>query len=195
MSIVRKNRAVDIDELKRNEILKFLNENYEFILHDDSVALKEVIKIQDNIVDVSCGVKVINNKIASLTNGLFDFGIVNGCFDCSNCDNLTSLEGTPKKVRGGFYCGFCKKLESLKGAPEKVGDYFDCSRCKNLNSLKGGPKYVAGYFDCSNCDNLSSLEGSPKEVGGTFYCDNCNNLKSLEGAPKVIKGEFIHDDI
>ena len=124
MSIVRKNRVVDIDELKCNEILKFLNENYEFILHDDSVALKEVIKIQDNIVDVSCGVKVINNKIASLTNGLFDFGIVNGCFDCNNCNNLKSLEG----------------------APEKVDGYFDCSDCKNLKSLEGTPKVIKGRF-------------------------------------------------
>ena len=85
MSLIRKNRAIDIDELKHDEILKFLNENYEFILHDDSVALKEVIKIQDNIVDVLCEVKVINNKIASLTNGLFDFGVINGYFDCSDC--------------------------------------------------------------------------------------------------------------
>ena len=173
MSIVRKNRVADIDELKRDEILKFLNENYEFILYGDPVALKEVIKIRDNIVDVSCEVRVINNKITSLTNGLFEFGVIDEYFDCSNCENLNSLKGAPKEVKGDFYCDKCNNLKSLEGAPEKID----------------------GYFSCRNCNNLISLEGAPKEVGGYFSCRNCPDLKSLEGAPKVIKGKFIHNNI
>ena len=172
MSIVRKNRVADIDELKRDEILKFLNENYEFTLYDDPVALKEVIKIQDNIVDVSCEVRIINNKITSLTNGLFEFGVVDGYFDCSDCPNL----------------------KSLKGAPKKVKRYFNCSNCNNLTSLEGAPKKIGGSFNCHNCPNLKSLEGSPVEVSRNFLCRGCKNLKSLEGAPIVIKGRFIHDE-
>ena len=109
----------------------------------------------DFVVDCDRYDYVKNKSITSLTNGLFRWGKVSGNFDCSECDNLTSLEG----------------------APEKVGESFDCSDCESLKSLKGAPKEVGRMFDCSNCENLKSLKGAPKKVGLEFFCANCKNLK------------------
>ena len=33
------------------------------------------------------------------------------------------------EVRGDFDCSYCDNLTSLDGAPQKVGRYFDCSDC------------------------------------------------------------------
>ena len=77
----------------------------------------------------------------------FQFGIVDGYFDCSH-NQLKSLEGCPQEVKGDFYC------------------YEN-----QLKSLEGCPKEVNGFFDCSN-NQLKSLEGSPREVQGNIYCHN-----------------------
>ena len=110
-------------------------------------------------------------------------------FDCSNCDNLQSLNGCPKEVGGYFDCSHCKNLKSLNGAPETVNGYFDCSGCKNLQSLEGCPETVIDFY-CYGCINLQSLEGCPEKVNGNFSCSNCDNLKSLNGAPETVNGYF-----
>jgi len=88
--------------------------------------------------------------------------------------NLTSLEGSPKVVKGNFNCAFNKELTSLEGAPKTVNGDFWCYNSK-LTSLEGSPKSVGGDFYCYD-NNLTSLEGSPKSVGGPF---NCAGNKSL----------------
>ena len=113
------------------------------------------------------------------------FGTVGGYFNC-NINNLTSLEGAPKKVGGSFYC-MNNKLTSLEGAPKKVGGLFNCAS-NELTSLKGAPNEVGGGFICAD-NELTSLEGAPKKVVGVFNC-NINNLTSLEGAPKEIGDDF-----
>ena len=118
------------------------------------------------------------------------FGKVSGNFDCSRCNNLTSLEGCPREVGGIFMCSNCKNLTSLEGCPEKFGKSFYCVECENLTSLKGAPEKVGGDFSCSYCNNLKSLEGAPREVGGSFNCYGCRNLTSLEGAPEKVSGDF-----
>ena len=121
----------------------------------------------------------------------FNFGNVNGYFDCSFCNSLISLNGAPKKVEGSFSCANCDKLVSLENAPEIVeGDFF-CHDCKNLTSLTGAPKKIEGSFSCANCDSLKSLEGAPEIVGGYFNCANCNSLVSLDEAPKNVGSSFI----
>jgi len=110
---------------------------------------------------------------------------VTGSFDCSN-NNLTSLEGSPKKVEGHFNCSF-NKITSLEGCPREVGRIFSCSH-NNLTSLEGCPKEVEGIFDCTH-NNLTSLEGCPETVGGGFYCSH-NDLTSLEGCPETVGGNF-----
>lgn len=144
-----------------NTIIKaFLKENYDIGSYT----------IKNGIVNVKGDIEVKNREITSLTNGLFEFGKVDGDFDCSHCKSLTSLEGAPKEVVWNFYCNNCESLTSLKGAPEKVG----------------------GFFNCSCCKSLKTLEGAPKEVGGDFYCSYCKSLTSLKGAPKANK---IYSDI
>ena len=165
-----------------DEIKKFLRDNY----------LKfNILKIskkpnKDGLYEVDCRrsrmVKVKNKEITSLTNGMFEFVEVD-YFCCSYCDNLTSLEGSPKKCEV-FNCSGCKNLTSLEGAPEEVGGNFNCTGCNNLITLKGSPIKVEGYFYCTDCDKLTSLKGAPKVVEGGFDCSYCSNLTTLEGSPK-----------
>ena len=115
---------------------------------------------------------------------------VHGDFACSECINLTSLEGAPKKVDGKFFCYGCNNLTSLEGSPSIVNERFDCSYCDKLTSLKGAPNKVGFEFMCYNCKNLTSLEGSPSEVGGSFQCYGCSNLTSLKGAPDKVGKDF-----
>ena len=118
------------------------------------------------------------------------FGVVGGSFYCNN-NQLTSLEGAPRKVGEYFYCEH-NQLTSLKGAPQKVGQVFSCGD-NRLTTLEGAPQKVGGGFfgggfNC-NDNNLTTLEGGPQEVGGHFYCEH-NQLTSLEGAPQKVGGGF-----
>ena len=79
-------------------------------------------------------------------------------------------------LKGDFDCSDCPELTSLEGAPSHVGGYFDCSNCAGLVSLEGTPAHVGGDFRCENCPKLASLEGAPEHVGGYFYCGNCPEL-------------------
>ena len=139
---------------------EWIKDNYEF---------SDKLVISDDLV-VACrgDVNVTNEKVESLTNGLFRWGEVGGMFNCSSCENITSLEGSPKKVGGDFYCGSCKNLTSLEGAPEEVG----------------------GIFNCRYCENLKSLEGAPKKVYDKFYCGHCKKLKITRPDRKKYKIEI-----
>ena len=153
--------------------MKTLDMRFKFILDDDDAYFsgsdKLIVRewIMDNyhihgeltisddlVVDCSGDVSVINEKVESLTNGLFRWGEVGGVFYCDHCENLKSLKGAPKKTDNGFYCNGCENLTSLEGAPEEVGWSFVCSYCKNLTSLEGAPEKVGMLFDCDNCPNL-----------------------------------------
>ena len=136
----------------------------------------------DGYIDVKS-----NGGTQSLTNGLFKWDTITYGFDCSCCDNLTSLEGAPEKC-SGFNCESCDNLTSLKGAP-KICKNFNCSDCPNLTSLEGAPKKVGGNFNCSHCISLKSLKGAP-EICNSFLCSSCFSLTSLEGAPKKVGGSF-----
>jgi hypothetical protein len=102
------------------------------------------------IVDLSNDLMPRKIKLKELTNGLFVFGTIQGCVD---------LEGT--------------QISSLEGSPRKVFGFFDCSHCKNLTSLKGSPELVTQNFYCNNNPKLKSLKDGPKTVEGSFYCGNC----------------------
>ena len=202
-----KNKEVNHDAL----IKEFLEANYD--IRWCSYTIKNIKR--KFIVDVKGNIMVKNKDITSLTNGLFEFGVVSENFNCHDCKSLTSLQGAPKEVGGrfccnwcnslknlegapescrGFYCAHCDNLTSLKGAPQKVDGGFDCDYNDSLTSLEGAPKKVGGGFDCGHCKSLTSLIGGPKEVGGNFYCIYCESLRSLEGAPKKVAGEFCCND-
>ena len=101
-----------------------------------------------------------------------------GDFDCSYCEDLTSLEGAPDSVTGDFDCGYCYKLTSLEGAPDSVTGNFFCWNCKKLSSLEGAPDSVTGGFYCRRCTSLTSLEGI-----GVKYLKQINGEINLLGTP------------
>lgn len=163
------------------------------------------------VLTASAAVNVRDLQIESLTNGMFVWGTVYGSFDCSHCENLKSLEGSPKEVQGYFSCNRCTSLKSLENGPKRVSGPYVCSECDSLESLKGCAPTVNGYFNCARCANLKSLKYSPKQVhdfiasdcfsikdlvGVTqnikhdFTIDRCRNLKSLKGCPENIPGTF-----
>lgn len=149
--------------------------------------------------DIIKGDVNIGNKNLKKITDILDFSKIEitGNFVCSD-NQLTTLEGAPRKVGMGFYCNN-NQLTSLEGAPQEIGFFttnsrggtFNCSNNK-LTSLKGAPqKQVGGGFYCDN-NQLTSLAGAPREVGGHFECQN-NQLTSLAGAPIRVWGNFESD--
>lgn len=167
----------------RQVIENWIKKNYSFKNLDISKSPNK-----DGKFEVSSDTVIVgdgNDDIPSLTNGLFIWKKVKS-FNCSYCDNLTSLEGGPEEVSRHFNCSRCHSLTSLKGAPKKVGKDFDCSGCTALTSLEGSPEIVGNDFNCGFCDKLTSLEGVPQKIGGSIYCFQRNDLKSYE-LPKGTK--------
>jgi hypothetical protein len=100
------------------------------------------------------------NKLANLLKLPLSFNVVEGDFDISD-NELTSLEGSPKKVTGSFM-----------------------AHKNEIFSLKGGPKEVGGSFIILH-NNVSSLEYAPTLVKEDFICSH-NPLKSLDGLNNVL---------
>jgi len=91
-----------------------------------------------------------------------------GYFDCVS-NNLTTLEGVPKKVHGNFICGF-NKLTSLEHSPKIVEGSFYCGGNKYLTSLEGLENtYIANELSVYACSGLYSLKRFPKKVSN-FEC-------------------------
>ena len=139
------------------------------------------------IVDWKSDLLIKNRKIEQLTNGLFEFGEVNGKFNCNSCQNLKTLKGSPKIVYGNFNCGYCSSLKSLKGGPQKVGGVFDFSACSSLTSLEGAPKQceeVVSWCMLKGRDAITfkSLKGCPQAQKITL--DYIKGIKNLKGLPK-----------
>ena len=184
--------ASNTKQLKK-EIVDWISNNY-YSSHtrkNNYKLKKRAIEVDTSTTPptVNCKVDLYTNKLISLNNnGMFQWGKVDGCFDCQNCYDLKSIEGAPKEV-DMFTCNDCSSLKSLKGAPEKIGDYFSCGSCKLLTSLEGCPKEICGKF---NCTSLTSFKGAPKEVGEDFTCYNCGGQFTEEDVKKVsnVKGEI-----
>ena len=173
----------NMDESIREEIKHFLKDNFKT---NSTYQISKKPNKEGKFEVLSNGtVSVKNEHITSLTNGLFIWTNIKGNFNCSECNLLTSLEGSPKEVGESFFCDQCNILTSLEGAPEKVGGDFYCSNCNSLISLEGAPKEVNGTFNCGYCNSLTSLEGAPKEVGGGFYCVKCGRYFTQEDVKKV----------
>ena len=119
------NEASILDEVKH-----FLTTHYvmsvskTFDMRDCKITLDKTIN--KYIVNCKYDVEVAGDHghkdVTQLTNGMFEWGKVNGCFDCRDCVNLTSLEGAPKKVGMQFYCTSCPNLHSLDGIGKVKGE-------------------------------------------------------------------------
>ena len=101
---------LDVDDNLEKDYIKtkiedFINKNYKV------TGKLKINLIKDKYI-VNCNKRVEekNNNIKSLTNGFFEWGEVDGLFNCSYCNSLQSLEGAPKKVGGYFDCSYCKSL-------------------------------------------------------------------------------------
>ena len=146
----------DVHQSAKESVMNFLIDNYKLNskpINPDTTAIKISDKSNKDgkyVVDIDGNLRVINLDINSLTNNIFVFGKVSGFFECCNCNNLTSLEGAPKKVGVAFYCVNCNNLTSLEGAPEKVGDNFSCFGCKTKFSKKDVEK-VSNVKDKIEC--------------------------------------------
>lgn len=117
-----------------------------------------------------------------------EFADVGGNFDCSNCEKLASLEGSPTTVGGNFNCSGCTELVTLRGAPQTVAGGFSCGSCASLTTLVGGPVAVQCSFMCTLCPNLLTLDGCSAFIGGSlFYNRGIGNhdIKSLTGIQTV----------
>ena len=159
-------------DITQPAVEEYINTNYE---------IKGKLTVEDinGVCIVNCDgdITVKNKGIEKLTDG-FKWGKVKKLFNCSNCNNLKTLEGSPEEA-WDFYCASCRNLKSLEGGPKLIRSRFDCSNCNNLRSIEGAPRFVGGNFICSWCENLESLKGAPREINKTFNCDHCNSLKSL----------------
>ena len=63
--------------------------------------------LQENLLDDEDAL-LDNTGKKAIIKKLFTWGTVTGDFNCSGCNNLTSLEGSPKKVGGkDFDCSNC----------------------------------------------------------------------------------------
>jgi len=122
----------------------------------------------DGSIDVD-GSVYLHGKLGDLKQLPLTFNVVNGYFDCA-INNLTTLEGCPKKVRD-FYC-YENELTSLEHSPKIVKGDFCCWKNNHITSLEGLENtYIDGELHVDNCKNLYSLKGFPKKVGG-FYCEH-----------------------
>jgi len=92
-------------------------------------------------------------------------------------EELVSLEGGPKTVRGKFTIAYCPVLRSLEGGPTVVGD-FEIESCPSLTSLKGAP-VTAGYFQVQN-GMMADLEGCPHVDGMWLQMRKLTSLKGMQ---------------
>lgn len=87
-------------------------------------------------------------------------------------------------VERGFTCAY-NKLTSLAGSPKRVRGYYSCYE-NQLTSLEGATQDVGGNFACSE-NKLVTLKGAPPAMKKRFLCANNPDLKSLEHAPQSAK--------
>ncbi len=121
-------------------------------------------------------------------------------------NELESLEGSPKVVRGNFNCSD-NQLTSLEFSPEEIGNNFNCSNNK-LTSLKGNIKLIKNIFYCNGNPNLKNVK---KQIikyqikafmyytdEGDFYFDEIKKefeketyrLNILKNKPNINKNDY-----
>jgi hypothetical protein len=125
----------------------------------------------DGSIDVDGDVNFSWRELGNLKQLPLTFNEVEGYFYCTK-NNLTTLEGCPKKVGGEFKCSW-NRLTSLEYSPLIVekGDFY-CWENRHLTSLEGLENtYIGGELDVTGCNKLYSLKGFPKKVG-SFDCED-----------------------
>ena len=120
---IEDNVESDNKELMLDSVKKFIKDNYiniklkrcEFIF--DEKKEKYVVNSDQQV-----NLKPIAKQ---LTNEVFEWGEVDWNFNCSDCPELTTLEGAPEYVGGNFDCYECPKLSSLDGIGKVNGEIIN----------------------------------------------------------------------
>ena len=118
------------DETIKTLVKQFIKENYDY--NGEIIISDEPNKDGKYEVSLTGDVKVKNKELTSLTNGIFQWGEVDGNFFCCDCLNLKSLEGAAENISGNYYCVNCHSL-SLDNVSEKIKEkvVFNCEECEN----------------------------------------------------------------
>lgn len=115
----------------------------------------------------------VNIKVSNFNQEILDeikFGRVLGNFLCGSLD-LTNLNFAPDFVGKDFNCSH-NLLTSLEGSPKEVrGNFTIYSNGRKIKNLMGSPRkigqnFMIGFGVESDC--LESLVGAPEEVDGNF---------------------------
>lgn len=161
---------------------------------------------EEGLINTRFGVFLSHKGLEKLP---FKFGTVIGGFNINN-NNLTSMEGFPKKIINGSLAASDNKITSLKGCPVEIdgdlhvsnNDLTDLEffpekvRCvylgnNKLTSLKGCPKVIDGDFILTNNLSLTSFKYGPEIVYGDYSAIDCN-IQTLEYLPKSIKSKSLN---
>jgi hypothetical protein len=112
---------------------------------------------------------------------LVQFADMDGEFNCSDNIHLTSLKGSPRRVKS-FHASNCINLTSLEGGPVDVEFRYFCDYSK-ITNLIGAPSKVKELY-LSHSYYLESLDGCPEDVDRLILYYNAN-LKTLKGVSIV----------
>jgi len=104
--------------------------------------------------------------------------------EISMTEELTSLEGLPKRIEGDLYINFAYKLTSLKGIPDYIGGNL-VIESTSITNLEYFPKYVGSNITFIS-NKLTSLKGIVNKVNGFLKIEKEKHLKSLEGGPEYV---------
>ena len=140
-------------------------------------------------------VDVVGNvKIRGTRKLPFQFGKVEGDFDCSFCQ-MPSLLNCPETVTGNFTASH-NKLKTVRGIPHVSGDIILHSN-RELASIAEMQTDVEGNLDVSNCA-LGGFIGFPKTIKGWLNASR-NRFSRLEadltvGGEADFSSNFVVDD-
>ena len=112
----------------------------------------------------------IKRGVTSLTNGMFQWGKIDGVFYCGY-SRIKNFEGGPKKVNNTFNCDHCLDLVDMKGAPDYIGGTFYCHQCPNLQHITM-PEYVKNGTSFGGLPSLKdNLEKMAQKVQYPVYLE------------------------
>lgn len=137
--------------------------------------------LKNGFVDVNGDVNIRDTYHKDLT--FIPWGEISGNFRLDNNYSMTSLKGSPIRIKGSLIIYRCFKLKNLEYCTANIEGTLNCSY-NLLESIKGAPRKIGGSFNCSY-NEITSLEGAPEEVGESFNVIS-NKLISLKGGPRKI---------
>jgi hypothetical protein len=134
-----------------------------------------------------------NSKTVSLYSGEFEEIPVQfaDClmFTLAYNHKLTTLNGSPRRVKHSYAIEKCTSLESLYGGPDFVGGSY-LIQSTSIESLEGSPIEVVGSYRIMNNKKLISVHRITKNIGRNIEIADSPLLRSLDGIPKDFKGNI-----